>query len=65
MTLPERIDALPHRERAILLAILGRLEMGLESYGPWEDRGRNYEREALEEMLDGMAYIAAKLTGDA
>jgi hypothetical protein len=49
-------------EREIAALIMQRLGNGQEEYGPWPRRDhRNYLREAVEENLDGMTYLAAEL----
>jgi hypothetical protein len=49
-------------EHAILRLLLDRIAGGRKQYGPWRvDDGRNYPREALEEAVDGMAYLAAEI----
>ena len=49
-------------EQAIIALITQRIAAGRGVYGGWNVAdGRDYERECLEEMLDGMAYIAARL----
>ncbi len=49
-------------ERAILALLLERIAGGRKQYGAWKvDDGRNYPREALEEAVDGMAYLAAEI----
>ena len=49
-------------EQKILGLIAERLEMGATMYGPLDVRdGRQWVQEALEEMLDGIVYIAARL----
>lgn len=57
-----RIEALTGDERQILDALLGRLEVGRDLYGPWDIRdGRDYPAEAFEELIDGLHYCAAEL----
>jgi hypothetical protein len=51
-------------ENEIVSTIVQRIDRGRGAYGPWEigsDHYRDYRREALEEVLDGMNYIAAEL----
>lgn len=61
-SLAERIETLAGDERAIVETVVERIEQGRRAYGPWNIAdGRVYEREALEEILDGMAYLAAEL----
>jgi hypothetical protein len=46
----------------ILETIVRRVGTGRASYGEWRvDDGRKYPREALEELMDAMAYISAEL----
>jgi hypothetical protein len=62
--LVERLTALPPVERQILELLVARLEMGLGQYGPWphpDAERRDLPREALEEAVDGFAYVAAAL----
>jgi hypothetical protein len=51
-------------EREIVATIVQRIDSGRGVYGPWEiggDHYRDYRQEALEELLDGMNYLAAEL----
>ncbi len=49
-------------EREIASMVIERLQDGEETYGPWPtDDDREYPQEALEEVLDGMTYLAAEL----
>ena len=58
----ERITALKEDERAILERLLERIEQGRTSYGPWKvTDGRDYPKEALDEVLDALHYCAAAL----
>lgn len=54
---------LPLEERAVMQAIERRLRMGLKQYGPLDIRHdpRRWTKEALEEALDGMVYLAIAL----
>jgi len=62
MLLGERILDLEDDEYEILQTLLDRLEVGRRQYGPWHvDDGRDYPAEALEEVLDGLHYVAAEL----
>lgn len=62
MKLTDRIKALNNTERAIIEIILTRIENGRKVYGPWKIKdGRNYKREALEEIIDALHYCAAGL----
>ena len=47
----------------IIDLITERLNVGAKKYGEYLDvnDGRNWEREALEEILDCMVYLAARL----
>jgi DNA polymerase-3 subunit epsilon len=57
-----RIESLPTDERAITTTLLDRLDAGRKQYGAWNVHdGRDYEHEALEEVLDGLHYLAAAL----
>ena len=52
-----------NRNDLLLLKMAGRLELGQQKYGktiPIDD-GRDWITEGLEEILDGMVYIANKL----
>lgn len=54
----------PKWERRFLLYMAERIlgGVGLKKYGPADPHdGRDYEHEALEEMSDGMFYIAMRL----
>lgn len=58
----ERWRAMPSDEQHVLGLLWDRLDQGRETYGAWNvDDGRNYPREALEEVLDGLHYCAAAL----
>ena len=60
--LTERIEALQADERAIVEKLLDRIEQGREVYGPWKvDDGRDYQAEALDEVIDALHYCAAAL----
>lgn len=49
-------------EQEILDLLKDRMRAGRELYGPWKvTDGRNYPKEALEEVLDAMHYCAARL----
>jgi hypothetical protein len=51
-------------EKEIVSTIVQRIDRGRDVYGPWEiggDQYRDYRQEALEELLDGMNYLAAEL----
>lgn len=62
MTIAERIEALQADERAIVEKLLDRIEQGREVYGPWKvDDGRDYQSEALAEVIDALHYCAAVL----
>ena len=61
-TLWNKIMGLRKDERAIVEALLDRLEQGRKDYGPWNvDDGRNYPKEALAEVIDALHYCAAEL----
>ena len=58
----ERIEGLRGDERAIVEALLDRIEQGREVYGPWKvDDGRDYPAEAFDEVIDALHYCAAAL----
>lgn len=58
----QRIEALQADERIILETLLDRIEKGREQYGPWQiSDGRNYAKEAFEEIIDALHYSAAAL----
>lgn len=60
VSLGDRIRSLPEDEEEITTTLLERLERGRREYGAWDVHdGRDYESEALEEMLDGLHYLAA------
>jgi len=60
--LTKRIEALQADERAIVEKLLDRIEQGREVYGPWKvDDGRDYQAEALDEVIDALHYCAASL----
>jgi len=62
--LSHAIQRLQEDERLIVTTIVERIDRGRDEYGPWEidkDHYRNYRQEALEELLDGTAYLAAEL----
>jgi hypothetical protein len=49
-------------ELEIASLVMERLRQGQDEYGFWPKRDhRNYVREALEENLDGLTYLAAEL----
>ena len=57
-----RISQMPTDEQTIIKALVDRLDTGRQSYGPWHiDDGRQYEAEAMEEVLDALHYVAAQL----
>jgi hypothetical protein len=54
--------ALGEDERKIVGVVLERLERGRKEYGEWEvSDGRDYRREALEEIVDALHYCTAAL----
>ena len=60
--LVHRISQMPPDEQAIVRTLVDRLDAGRQSYGPWRlDDGRQYQAEALEEVLDALHYAAAQL----
>ena len=57
-----RVQSLEADERAIVETIVTRIEAGRREYGPWRTGdGRDYPREALAEVLDGLNYCAAEI----
>lgn len=57
-----RIQSLAADECAIVEAIVARIDAGRREYGPWRtDDGRDYPREAMAEVLDGLSYCAAEI----
>jgi hypothetical protein len=57
-----RVLALGFDERSIVGTCVERLGAGTKAYGPWDlDDGRDYAREAYEEVIDGLHYAAAGL----
>ena len=60
--LQQRINALGPLVEEMIELLISRLEMGHGQYGEWKDDDkRDYMQEALEEALDGQAYIAAAI----
>ena len=60
--LVQRISQMPTDEQSIIKALIDRLDAGRQAYGPWRiDDSRQYEAEALEEVLDALHYVAAQL----
>jgi len=60
--LAQRINQMPPDEQAIVQTLVDRLDTGRQSYGPWRlGDGRQYQAEALEEVLDAPHYVAAQL----
>jgi len=60
--LVQRISQARPDEQAIVQTLVDRLDAGRQSYGPWRlDDGRQYQAEALEEVLDALHYGAAQL----
>ena len=60
--LAARLASFEDDERAILDELVHRMAEGRKTYGPWKTNdGRDYAREALLEVLDGMHYTAAAL----
>jgi len=50
------------QEMEVLALIAERLSMGRNQYGPLDvNDGRDWEMEALEEALDGCAYLASAI----
>jgi hypothetical protein len=57
-----RWRSMPHDEQRVLGLLWDRLDQGRDTYGPWNvGDGRDYTREALEEVIDGLQYCAAAL----
>ena len=59
--LHEAWAAMGPRARAVLVLLAQRLALGAELYGDDLSNGRDWEREALEEVADGLVYIARRL----
>ena len=56
------IEAFTEDELEIIKALVHRMGLGRETYGPWRiDDGRNYPWEALLEVYDALQYCAAEL----
>ena len=56
------ITALSGDEREIVLKIIERMNIGRKKYGIWKvDDKRNNIKEALEEVLDALDYVAGRL----
>jgi len=53
----------PTDEERLISLIKGRLDQGRQTYGPLniETDDRDFTAETLEEILDGMIYIAAQI----
>ena len=61
-SLTRAITKLACDERRIVENIITRIDAGRRSYGPWlVHDGRPYTKEAIAEVFDGMAYLAAEL----
>lgn len=57
-----KLGAMQGDECRVISAIVDRVHRGQQTYGSWSvSDGRDYVSEALEEALDGMAYLAAGL----
>lgn len=57
-----RFSSLAGDEQELCEELLARLERGRSEYGPWHvEDGRDYPNETLEEVLDGLHYVAAEL----
>ncbi len=61
LELAERIARLDPVSRKILELSLERLEGGREEYGSWDLASRDWLKEGLEEMVDGLHYLAAEM----
>ena len=49
-------------EHEIIELLTARINQGRKEYGPWNvNDGRDYVQGTLEEVLDGLLYIAAQL----
>ena len=60
--LVRRIETFTEDELEIIKALVHRMGLGRETYGPWHiDDGRNYPWEALLEVYDALQYCAAEL----
>jgi hypothetical protein len=61
-TAPSFAEDLNADEHAIVETLTSRMSEGRRTYGPWRvTDGRNYEGEALLEIVDALAYCGAKL----
>ena len=61
--LAQRIAALEGDEELLVAHIIDRLDIGREDYGAWvayQER-RDLEEETLQELLDGVIYLAMRL----
>jgi hypothetical protein len=57
-----KLDSIGPIEDALVREYHARLKMGREQYGPFkEDDGRDWIREALEEILDAVVYVSRAL----
>ncbi len=52
---------LGNREQELILSVAERLLMGQKAYGPIARKGRVWAKEAKEELLDAIVYVAADL----
>lgn len=53
---------LPAHERAVLLMIARRMQSGLRRYGPLDPSdGRDWTAEAIEELVDAIAYLTVEM----
>ncbi len=58
----QRLRSLSADELAIVETIIARIDVGRRSYGAWRvNDGRNNPGEALAEVMDALAYVAAEL----
>ena len=55
------VSNLEDREEALLMTIATRLWRGQASFGPLSHKKKEWVKEALEEVADGMVYIGAAL----
>ncbi len=62
LTLLDRLTRLQADECYVVEAIVTRLDQGRTTYGPWRvGDGRDNPHEALCEVSDALAYVAAEL----
>jgi len=58
----EKIERLKGDEREIVETLIDYLDKGREKFGPWDvTDGRNYLKEAEEEIWDGLLWAGAAI----